>query len=122
MSVNVKAIAARLRDSEDGFTMILAIITMMISAVLVAAAMSSASGDFHLINNDLIQKKAYYAAQAGISDYAFHLNQDVNFWTYCTNVPSPTAVNQVGSTANRRSPCRARRNETLRDRTPPGDR
>ena len=103
MSVNVKAIAARLRDSEDGFTMILAVITMMISAVLVAAALSSASGDFHLINNDLNQKKAYYAAQAGISDYAFHLNQDVNFWTYCTNVPAPTAVNQVGSTAKRRS-------------------
>ena len=103
MSVNVKAIAARLRDSEDGFTMILAVVTMMISAVLVAAALSSASGDFHLINNDLNQKKAYYAAQAGISDYAFHLNQDVNFWTYCTNVPAPTAVNQVGSTAKRRS-------------------
>ena len=46
MSVNVKAIAARLRHSEDGFTMIIAIITMMISAVLVAAAMSTASGDF----------------------------------------------------------------------------
>ena len=67
--------------------MILAVVTMMISAVLVAAALSSASGDFHLINNDLTQKKAYYAAQAGISDYAFHLNQDVNFWTYCTTVP-----------------------------------
>ncbi len=103
MSVNVKAIAARLRHSEDGFTMIIAIITMMISAVLVAAAMSTASGDFTLINNDLLQKQAYYAAQAGISDYAFHLNQDVNFWTNCTSVPSPTAVNQVGSTANRKS-------------------
>ncbi len=102
MSVNVRTIAARLR-SEEGFTMILAVTTMMISAVLVAAALSSASGDFQLINNDLTQKQAYYAAQAGISDYAFHLNQDVNFWTYCTNVPAPSALNQVGSTANRRN-------------------
>jgi type II secretory pathway pseudopilin PulG len=103
MSVNVRDIARSLRDSEDGFTMVLAIVTMLVSSILVAAALSTASGDFQLINNDLNQKKAYYAAQAGISDYAFHLNQDVNYWTYCTSVPTPTAVNQVGSTANRRN-------------------
>lgn len=102
MSVSVRDIGRRLRDGEDGFTMILAIVTMLISSVLVAAALSTASSDFQLINNDLNQKRAYYAAQAGISDYAFHLNQDVNYWTYCTNVPTPTAVNQVGSTTNQR--------------------
>ncbi len=102
--MNVRDIARRLRDSEDGFTMILAIMTMMVSAILVAAAMSTASSDFQLINNDLTQKKAYYAAQAGISDYAFHLNQDVNYWTYCsTPTPSNPALNQVGSTTNRKS-------------------
>jgi type II secretory pathway pseudopilin PulG len=103
MSVNVRTHARHLRDSEDGFTLVLAIVTMFISAVLVAATLSTASGDFHLIKNNLSQKQAYYAAQAGISDYAFHLNQDVNFWTYCTTVPTPTAVNQVGSTTNRRT-------------------
>jgi type II secretory pathway pseudopilin PulG len=103
MSVNVRDIGRRLRDSEDGFTMVLAIVTMMISSVLVAATLSTASGDFQLTNNDLNQKKAYYAAQAGISDYQFHLNQDVNYWTYCTSVPTPSALNQVGSTSNRRN-------------------
>jgi type II secretory pathway pseudopilin PulG len=88
--------------SEGGFTMIMAVIALMIASVLAAAALSAARDDVQLVRNDLDQKKAYYAAQAGISDYAFHLNQDVNYWTYCTTVPTPTAVNQAGSTTNRR--------------------
>ena len=76
--------------------MVVTVITMAISSILVAAALSAANDDVTLVRNDLDQKKAYYAAQAGISDYAFHLNQDVNYWTYCTNVPAPNAVNQDG--------------------------
>jgi type II secretory pathway pseudopilin PulG len=90
------------RRREEGFTMIVTLLTLLITSVLVAAALSAASGDAGLVRNDLDQKKAYYAAQAGISDYAFHVNQDVNYWTYCAGVPAPTAVNQWGSTANRR--------------------
>ena len=103
MSVKLRAISRRLRDSEDGFTMVLALMTMLISGVLVAAALATASSDFQLTKNDLEQKRAYYAAQAGISDYAFHLNQDVNYWTYCVS-PSPAnaALNQIGSTTNRK--------------------
>jgi Tfp pilus assembly protein PilE len=89
--------------AEDGFTLALAMITLLIAGVLVAAALTATGGDSYLVRNDLDQKKAYYAAQAGVSDYAFHLNQDVNYWTYCTGVPTPNAVNQDGSTTNRRS-------------------
>ena len=82
--------------------MILTLCTLLIAGVLTAAALSAARGDIGLTRNDLDQKDAYYAAQAGISDYAFHLNQDVNYWTYCTSVPTPSAVNQIDSTTNRR--------------------
>jgi hypothetical protein len=32
----------------------------------------------------------------------FHLNTDTNYWSKCTSVPSPNAVNQLGSTTRRR--------------------
>lgn len=94
---------ARARRNEEGFTMIVTIITLLVASVLVAAALGAATGDSHLVRNDLDQKKAYFAAQAGINDYSYHLNQDVNYWSYCTSVPAPNAVNQAGSTANRRN-------------------
>src|SRR5450631_774062 len=103
MPVRIRTMFKRLHSDERGFTLIVTMITLLIAGILVAAALGAADGDTRLVRNDLDQKKAYYAAQAGISDYEFHLNQDVNYWSYCTTVPSPSAVNQVGSTTNRRS-------------------
>jgi Tfp pilus assembly protein PilX len=93
---------ARRARREDGFIMIVTLGVLLVTSLLVAAALDAAQGDLNLTRNDLDQKDAYYAAQAAIADYQFHLNQDVNYWTYCTTVPQPTAVNQIGSTANRR--------------------
>jgi len=39
-------------------------------------------------------KDAYSAAEAGIADYQYHLNNDNSYWAKCTNVPTPNAVNQ----------------------------
>jgi type II secretory pathway pseudopilin PulG len=93
----LRRILDRARRGEDGFTMILTLCTLVIAGLLTAAALNAAMGDTGLTRNDLDQKDAYYAAQAGISDYAFHLNADVNYWTYCTAVPTPSAVNQIGA-------------------------
>jgi|CZKG01.1.fsa_nt_gi type II secretory pathway pseudopilin PulG len=70
-------------SAEHGFTMIVTLIVLLISSLLMAAAFAAATGDVHLTRNDTYAKKAYYAAQAGISNYAFHLNSDFNYWTYC---------------------------------------
>jgi hypothetical protein len=75
---------------------------MFLITLLVLATVTAVSGDVHLSRGDLDRKQAYEAATAGINDYAFHLNSDNNYWTYCTGVPSPNAVNQQGSTARRR--------------------
>ncbi|HST54478.1 MAG TPA: hypothetical protein VLJ42_01110 [Solirubrobacteraceae bacterium] len=88
--------APRQLAEESGFTLLLALAIMVTTGLLMAAAFTAANGDIHLSHNDQLQKKAYYAAQAGISDYAFHLNQDVNYWTLCKNVPLPGKVNDVG--------------------------
>jgi hypothetical protein len=78
-----------------------AIAGSFISLVVVVAATASTS-DLNLTRNDLNHKQAYEAARAGLADYAYHLNRDTNYWTRCTAVPEPSAVNQVGSTAKRR--------------------
>jgi type II secretory pathway pseudopilin PulG len=91
-----------LRD-QSGFTMIVTLTVLLTTSLLMAAAFAAANGDIHLTQTDSNAKKAYYAAQAGISQYVYHLNQDINYWTYCTSgsAASNHALNQVGSTANK---------------------
>ena len=91
----------RLRG-EHGFTMAPVAIATSFVSLVVAVAATAVNGDLNLTRNDLDHKQAYEAARAGLADYSFHLNQDTNYWTRCTSVPAPSAVNQVGSTANRR--------------------
>ena len=89
--------------SESGFTMIVTLTVLLISSLLMAGAFAAANGDIHLTHTDTNAKKAYYAALAGISDYSYHLNEDVNYWTYCTGGPAASnhSLNQVGSKANK---------------------
>ena len=92
----------RLRE-EDGYTMVAVVAAIALITLLTAAAVAATNGDQRLIMRDLDQKRAYQAAQAGIADYTYHLNNDSGYWTRCTGVPTPNAVNQQGSTANRRA-------------------
>ena len=98
-------IRARLAD-EGGFTMIAVIGAIALVSMLAAATLAATNGDLNLTQRDLDYKRAHAAAEAGLADYSFHLNNDNSYWTRCTEVPSPesnpSAVNQVGSTANRR--------------------
>jgi hypothetical protein len=64
--------------------MIVTLVVLVIASLLMAAAFAAANGDIHLTRTDTSTKKAYYAAQAGVSDYLYHLNTDLNYWTYCT--------------------------------------
>lgn len=102
MRIRMQAILPRLR-AERGFTMIITLGVLLVSSLLMAAAFVAAEGDIHLTHDDTNAKKAYYAAQAGISNYAFHLNADFNYWTYCTEgaAASNKSLNQYGSTANK---------------------
>jgi hypothetical protein len=91
----------RLR-AEEGQTMIAAVGAMFLLTILSGAALAAANGDLNLVRRDLDDKRAFAAAQAGLGDYSFHLNNDNGYWAKCTSVPAPHAVNQQGSTANRR--------------------
>ena len=93
--------------AEDGYTMIAVIGAIALVSMLSAATLAATNGDLNLTQRDLDYKRAHAAAEAGLADYSFHLNNDNSYWARCTEVPSPesnpSAVNQEGSTANRRN-------------------
>jgi hypothetical protein len=87
-------ISTHLRQSatrEDGFTMIVAILVMFIASLLVAAAFVSTDGDIKLTSTNTNQKKAYYAAMAGISAYKYDLQTSSNYWLSCPSIPEATS-------------------------------
>ncbi len=101
----MRLIRTRLRalaTAEGGYTLIAVLGATFLVTLLVTAALAATNDDQRLISLDLEQKRAYAAAQAGVADYTYHLNNDSGYWTRCTNVPTPNAVNQQTSTANRR--------------------
>jgi Tfp pilus assembly protein PilX len=86
-----------LRRNEDGYTMIAVIAATALVTMLMGAAMAATNQDLSLVRRDLDEKRALAAAQAGLADYSFHLNNDTGYWTRCTNVPAPHAVNLDGA-------------------------
>jgi hypothetical protein len=83
--------------------MIMTVIGLSLAVLLVAVAVAAVNGDAHQSAGDLNRKQAYEAAKAGVDEYAYHLHSDNGYWAKCTKVGTPTAVNQMGSTANRRA-------------------
>lgn len=84
------------RDNESGFTMIMTVIGMTLIAMLAVVAVTAVNGDIRLTRYDLDQKQAYEAAKAGIDNYAYHLHAENSYWTHCTEVSGPSAVNEQG--------------------------
>ena len=86
----------RWRD-ERGFTMLLSLYVLTITTMLLGATYVALLTDTQLSRNDLEQKRAYAAAEAGIAAYTYQLNENVNYWEQCQ-----TASNVLvpGSTDN----------------------
>jgi type II secretory pathway pseudopilin PulG len=87
--------AARAGARQDGFTMIAMMTSLIITSLLTVAAFAAVDSDQKISRRDQDTKAAYSAAEAGVNDYLFHLGKDQAYWTYCTGVPSPNAVNQA---------------------------
>jgi type II secretory pathway pseudopilin PulG len=92
----------RILKDEQGFTMIVTTIGLAMVALIALVAVTAVGGDTNPTGRDLQRKRAYEAAKAGINEYSYHLHTDNGYWAKCTKVPSPSAINQPGSTANRR--------------------
>lgn len=83
---------ARARD-ERGFTMVTVMAVMFCVTLLSIAALSAAQGDLGPGAHDTSRKVANAAAEAGVQNYLFHLNQDPNYWAKCTTGALPHAIN-----------------------------
>jgi Tfp pilus assembly protein PilX len=87
---------------EDGISLIVTLGVAFVSALLLVSAFAATRSEIHLTSVDTAEKRAYYAAEAGVEDYEYHLTQDGNYLSYCTEPPSENkALNQVGSTTHR---------------------
>ncbi len=84
--------------SERGFTMLLALVVLIITTLLLGGAYVAVLTDTHLSRNDLDQKRAYSAAQAGIEQYNYDLNQNPNFWENCVPPSGTIGAADSGST------------------------
>ena len=81
--------------SDAGVSMIIMLGVLTVTSVLVVAAFTAGIGEVRLTATNLQSKRAYYAAQAGVSEYASHLAQDSNYLTFCTTpTPANPALNQ----------------------------
>ena len=86
--------------SERGFTMLLALYVLIITTLLLGAAFVAVLSDTAPARNDLDQKRAYAAAQAGIAQYDYDLNQNPNFWESCPSPSGPVGATDSGSLEN----------------------
>jgi len=77
---------ARHAPAEGGFTMIIALGVMLVTSLLLLAAFTAANGDVHLAHEDLTQKQAYFAAQAGVQAYEYQLQKNPDFWQTCESL------------------------------------
>lgn len=83
------------RAGEAGFTLVVVLGALLVSALLSVAAFAAVNNDMRESGKDIGRKQALAAAEAGVNDYLFHLNQDNGYWAKCTAVATPNAVNDA---------------------------
>lgn len=93
----------RRANSEAGFTMLTTLMAVTLVVAVSAVAVAAVSGDIHSSRNDLDHRRAFEAAKAGINEYVYHLHEDSTYWSHCTQVAEPNAINLQGSTEKRRA-------------------
>ncbi len=77
----------RLRN-EDGVAMVTVLLITFVLLLVVAGTMSYAVGSLPLSRHDQDWNAALAAAEAGLDDYVFRLNQNVQYYTYsATSLP-----------------------------------
>jgi len=91
---SMHAIGRRLRG-ESGVTVLLALFVLTLTTLVLGAVYQAVTSDTQGTRLDLDQSRAYAAAQAGIAQYTYQLNQNPNYWQGCpsvTNVPVPNST------------------------------
>lgn len=91
MLIQIDNLIARLRRrvrSERGFSMLPSMSAVFAGSLISMGAWTAAHSDVKLQEVDRYQKRAFTAAQTGLSDYVQHLSADTGYWTYCDQPPN----------------------------------
>lgn len=81
--------------SERGIALPAMMSLMLVLGILTAGVIVTVQADTPQARRDQDRKLAYGAAEAGLQNYLFRLQHDLDLWTKCTNVSGPPFVNQV---------------------------
>src|SRR5579862_1837408 len=92
-------IRRRLRD-ERGVTVLLALFVLTLTTLILGAVYQAVTNDTQGTRLNVDQGRAYAAAQAGIAQYTYQLNQNPNYWQGCKSVTNVAVPNSTdgGST------------------------
>jgi Tfp pilus assembly protein PilX len=77
------------KRDERGFALATVMASTAILVVLATAAVSYGVGSQNISRHDQDWNGALSAAEAGIDDYIFRLNENANYWTYNASNPPP---------------------------------
>ncbi|HEY7659641.1 MAG TPA: hypothetical protein VIC58_03485 [Actinomycetota bacterium] len=80
---------ARARRDEGGFVLVVVLLALVFVMTLITGVMAYSVGSQNLSRRDQDWNGALSAAEAGIDDYVFHLNQDGSYWQYSDSNPPP---------------------------------
>ncbi|MFY9488598.1 MAG: hypothetical protein WAP35_07895 [Solirubrobacterales bacterium] len=82
--------------SERGFSMLPAITAVFVGSLISLGAWTAATTDVKLQQHDRWQKRAFTAAQAGLTDYVQRLSANSNYWSFCDQDPVDTSQRLPG--------------------------
>jgi hypothetical protein len=80
---------SRLRNEDRGVALVTVILLTAVTLVLVSAMVSYGVGSLPLSRHDQDWNAALGAANAGLNDYVFRLDQNTNYWQYSKTNPPP---------------------------------
>ena len=77
------------RRGEAGFALATVMVSATVLALLASAVVAYGIGSQNVSRHDQDWNAALAAAEAGIDDYLFRLNENGNYWTYSAGNPPP---------------------------------
>ena len=85
------------RGDERGVALIAVLVSTTVLSLLATAVVSYGVGSQNISRHDQDWNAALSAAEAGVDDYLFRLNENSSYWLYSSsNLPSPTNVALTG--------------------------
>ena len=75
---------ARSIRGEDGFSLLVVLGVMLVTSLLLTAGFVATTHDIHLSYASTSHTQAYAAAQAGVQEYDYKLQNNPDYWQSCT--------------------------------------